>query len=391
MTARPSPAEVGLTALLVVFMLFGTHGSAQGQEDTLRDIDVGGFVLAGAGAAALAARRIAPRATVLASGLAAAVFLGAGYPFGPVLFALALATLSAARRLPVAESLPACAAAVGILVTGMLARFAQEPGWGAGAAVLSTTGWAVVPWSIGAVLRMRSEGRIRTRREESERAVNDERLRIATEVHDVAGHGLAVIAMQAGVALHVLERRPEQARIALEEIRAASTEALDGLRATLDHLRVPDAEGPRTPGPPGLDAVDKLLERIRRAGLDITLTEIGVAVELPEGTSQAAYRIVQESLTNVLRHASASRATVALRWTAGFVIITVTDDGCGTADAEGAGIAGMRRRADELGGILAAGPLPHGGYEVRATLPNGRPGGRWRIEGGGPADAEITE
>jgi signal transduction histidine kinase len=243
--------------------------------------------------------------------------------------------------------------------------------------LLAGTAWLGAPWAVGALIRMRSEGRIQSRREEATRAADAERLRIAAEVHDVAGHGLAVIAMQAGVALHVLDRRPEQARIALEEIRAASTEALDGLRASLDSLRTPGADAPLTPGLPGLAELPALVERIRRAGMAVELTATGQAVPVAPALDHAAYRIVQESLTNVLKHAGpASRAWVRLQWRPDALELSVLDDGRGAAamvdgDGRGQGVLGMAERAKLHGGHLEAGPRAGGGFGVHAALPYG--------------------
>jgi signal transduction histidine kinase len=301
------------------------------------------------------------------------VFLGAGYAFGPVLLALALAAFSAAARLPLARSAPLGAAMLAATVAGLAVRVARSAD-GDVAVLLTSAAWLAVPFCVGAVVRLRAEAAARARAEAAGRAVAGERLRIAAEVHDVAGHGLSVIAMQAGVALHVLDRRPEQARVALQEIRAASLEALDGLRAALSDVRTDSA--PTAPGPPGLDGLDALLDRIRAAGLAVSLDVTGTPARLPADADRAAYRIAQESLTNVLRHAGATRARVELSYGPDGLGLRVRDDGHGGTGAPvtpgavaGSGIAGMRRRAADAGGTLAAGPCPGGGFEVAARLP----------------------
>nr|WP_246401341.1 sensor histidine kinase [Jiangella mangrovi] len=204
---------------------------------------------------------------------------------------------------------------------------------------------------------------------------------MAQELHDSVGHGLAVIAMQAGVALHVLERNPEKVRAALEAIRDTSKSSLDGLRAELQVLRSPVTDAaPRRPVA-GLSEVGVLLDRIRAGGVEVTADLSGADGDLPPDVDVAAYRIVQESLTNVLRHAAATRAEVRIRRSDGELLLDVSDDGVGarpraepqltpsSPDGSGTGIAGMRARAEALGGRLQAGPRTGGGFAVHARLP----------------------
>ncbi|MBA3744694.1 histidine kinase [Sporichthya sp.] len=366
---RPPIADVAAAVLLVGFTLIGTHeATRQQQDDVLRELDLLGYFLAGIAAAILSARRITPVGTLAVSGLAVSAYLAAGYAYGPILLALGFATLSAAALLPMARSLPAIAVMAAVVTTGAAIRVARDPDAPGAQGMLAGIAWLVLPWSIGTVLRMRTEGRIRTRHEEAARAADAERLRIAAEVHDIAGHGLAMIAMQAGVALHVLERKPEQARIALEEIRAASTEALDGLRATLDSLRTRGAEAPLTPGLPGVADVPPLVERIRRAGLSVELQLTGDPAAVPATVGHAAYRVAQESLTNVLRHSEATHSVVHVNANDGEVTVSVLDNGTVTPGPEGSGIAGMRARVEALGGTLSARPRETGGFGVEAVF-----------------------
>jgi signal transduction histidine kinase len=365
LSARDVLPALGLT----LFTLAGTHGAAA-HHPSSTDYTLA-YVLAGIAAATILARRLAPAPMLLlCSGLVSA-YLAADYVFGPVFIALGVVSFAAARHLPADRARTVWPAALGVLAVGLAIRFARDPGWGAAIGLTASTGWLIVPWSVGTQRRLHREVRLRAKQDEAERAVTTERLRIAAEVHDVAGHGLAVIAMQAGVALHVLDRRPEQARVALEEIRAASTEALDGLRATLGELRTADGTAPRTPGAPGLDALPALCDRIRRAGLAVDLDVLGAAPDPAASGKLGAtvYRIVQESLTNVLRHANANRASVTLIWSAQDLVLRVTDDGVGAVGAPGAGLAGMRERAARLGGTLDTGPAPGGGFAVTAVLP----------------------
>jgi signal transduction histidine kinase len=196
---------------------------------------------------------------------------------------------------------------------------------------------------------------------------------MAQELHDSVGHELAVIAMQAGVALHVLDRDAVRAREALEAIRATSRSSLDNLRAELDVLRTPRSESaPRRPAARLAD-VDVLVERIRSGGVDVE-TRIDDGGGLPPEIDAAAYRILQESLTNVLRHSGSRVARVRVHREDGQLLVRVLDDGPVRADANlptgaGTGIPGMRARAEDLGGTLNAGPQPGGGFEVTARLP----------------------
>jgi signal transduction histidine kinase len=208
--------------------------------------------------------------------------------------------------------------------------------------------------------------------EQARRRADDERLRVARELHDVVSHSIAMINFRAGVALHVLERRPEQAREALTAIRQASAGALQELRATLGVLRQP-AGGERSQASlPGLAQLEELVAGAAGAGPPVALVVDGEPADLPPAVDLAAYRVVQESLTNVVRHAGAARATVRVAFGPADLVVEVTDDGVGApADLSsgGHGIAGMRERVAALGGELQAGPGPLGGFRVRARLP----------------------
>jgi signal transduction histidine kinase len=230
-----------------------------------------------------------------------------------------------------------------------------------------------------AELRDRAERAERTREEEARRRVVEERMRIARELHDVVSHSIGVISVQAGVAAHLLERRPDKAGKALATIRQASDEALDELHAMLGVLRQPDGDAPLSPAP-GLAQLDALVAMAEGAGLRVDVDARGAA-NLPSAVDLAGYRIVQESLTNVVRHAGATRATVTVAADGDTLVVEVCDDGTGApaaADGNGngtrQGIVGMRERARALGGTLEAGPRPEGGFRVSARLPVG--GGR---------------
>lgn len=207
-----------------------------------------------------------------------------------------------------------------------------------------------------------------------------ERLRVAREVHDLVGHGLTVINLHAGVALHLAHERPDQAEAALATIKATCQTVLAELRGALGVFRHPDAGVPAA----GLDQLGDLAEAMSASGLTVQLDVVGQRPPLAAATELAAYRIVQESLTNVLRHAGRATATVRVRYSALTVALEIVDDGGShagggrtsrghgrTAASGGLGIIGMRERAAALGGALEAGPRQGGGFQVLAQLPTG--------------------
>ncbi|MDF1605994.1 sensor histidine kinase [Nocardioides sp. YIM 152315] len=307
------------------------------------------------------------RAAVLLSGVAVGGYFAAGLENGPMFLALPLALLAASLRHRPRVLLPAGVAAVVLAVTGLVVRaangdggpqvFWQSVGVAAMSSVAAFGGW----WLV-------DRGRMRA--ELAGRAATEERLRMAQDLHDGVGHGLAVIAMQAGVALHVLEKDPTAARRSLEAIRDTSRESLESLRAEL--ARMSGSEAPRR-ATPGLADLDPLLERVRAGGLAVERR--GDPGALEGAADHTAYVVVQESLTNVLRHARATRAAVVLERTDVGLTVIVSDDGVGAAAAVGQdggmGIAGMRSRVEALGGTLQAGPDATG-FRVRAQIPVAR-------------------
>jgi signal transduction histidine kinase len=235
-------------------------------------------------------------------------------------------------------------------------------------------GWSVQSRRLRTdALEQRAEALEREREEESRRAVADERLRIAQELHDVMAHSMSVIAVQAGAGMHVVDDDPAEAKRALENISATSRSTLTELRRLLGVLR--DAEGGATYEPAaGLDELSGLVRSVSEAGVPVSVSVDGSLDELPPGVGFTGYRIVQEALTNVLRHAGPSSASVAVRHADGSLHIEVRDDGRGvngrSAEA-GHGLAGMRERVAVYGGSLEAGPQPGGGFAVVAELPYG--------------------
>ncbi|MGW1553239.1 sensor histidine kinase, partial [Streptomyces sp. NPDC002346] len=195
----------------------------------------------------------------------------------------------------------------------------------------------------------------------------EERLRIARELHDSLTHSISIVKLQAGVAVHLARKRGSEVEPALLAIQEASGEAMRELRATLEVLRT-DVVEPGT----GLDRIDELAERARTAGIALSVTVTGVERTLPSDVDRAAYRIVQEALTNVARHADRARTTVEIVYGEHVLTVSVDDQGpCAPGDAvtAGTGLTGMGERVRALGGTLAAAPRPAGGFSVRAELP----------------------
>ncbi|MFE5038217.1 sensor histidine kinase [Streptomyces sp. NPDC056683] len=216
-----------------------------------------------------------------------------------------------------------------------------------------------------------------TREAEARRRVAEERVRIARELHDVVAHHITLVNAQAGVAQHLVRTDAEKAYRALGAIKETSRAALEELRATVGLLRYSDDDTPLSLVPaPGLDDLDDLVDGFRKAGQDIRLDKTGRPRQLAPSTDLAAYRIIQEALTNTHKHAGAALARVTLSYGDQTLQITVTDNGHGTAKqgpGTGHGLIGMRERATAFGGTLAAGPEPHGGYRVHAELPLPQP------------------
>jgi signal transduction histidine kinase len=330
-------------ALLDILVLTDPHRDEDGWLSLL------GLLVAAGSAIALVWRRSHPE-PVLAGTLAASAYLLllAPYLVFPVPALVAMWSLTTAR--PPRRSLPALA---GVLAVTTLALRAGTPDdtWFSMAV-------AVALWALAEAVRSRRAAIV----EASRRAAGEEQARIARELHDVIAHSVSVIVVQAAAANDVFDARPDQARTALGSIEAAGRETLRELRQLLGAVTGPA---------PGLDRLAELAEPLRAAGLAVTVAgPDGPAV--PAGVGAPAYRIVQEALTNTLRHAGATRASVLVRQVGGALELDVRDDGRGgpvPAATGGRGLAGMRERAVALGGTLDAGPLPDGGFGVRARLP----------------------
>jgi signal transduction histidine kinase len=227
-------------------------------------------------------------------------------------------------------------------------------------------------WAVGRLIRWRRALQAESARRLARDAVADERLRIARELHDIVGHSLSLIAVKATVANHIAEERPAETRAALQTIEKTSRSALVEIRRLLDVLREDDDPAAELAPSPGAADLPDLVERLRSAGLRIDL-ELSGTEELPTAVGLTVYRIVQESLTNVIKHAEAGRCRVTVRAGDGTVHIEVTDDGRGRQPSRkrrgGQGLIGMRERVTMYGGRLSADTRPEGGFQVVAAIP----------------------
>lgn len=355
-------SDIALALAATVFSVLATvltHGFSSGG----RSLDALGVALAGGVGVVLVARRRWPVATLGAATVFITSYLLLNYPYGPIFFVYTIAVYSVARYLPLAKATPVAGAALALLLTHLITNTASLPNvWG----VLPASAWVLAPFAVGTLVRTRREATERSRAEAIREHVSDERLRVAQEVHDVVGHGLAAIKMQADIALHLLAKKPEQAEVALAAISRTSSAALDELRATLTVVRGQE----RMPSP-GLDQLPELRERMGDAGLDVQVDTTGTVRRLPAAVDFAGYRIVQESLTNVLRHSEVKQATVHVDYDTDQVVLVIANPApAASARTNGFGIPGMRERVTSLGGEFSAGPSD-GRFEVRAAIPTG--------------------
>ncbi|WP_346535391.1 histidine kinase [Micromonospora sp. DPT] len=352
---------VGVAAALLVAGL--------SEQQSATHVDLLGYALLAAGGLALAARRRAPVPVLAVTGLCAVGYQVAGFdvPAVAYLFAVYAAVRAGHRIITVAASvtllaaLPLAALASGLHDAGE--AFAQARG-------ALEIAWLIAAGAAGEALRQaerRADEAERTREETARRRADEERLHIARELHDSLTHQISVIKVQAEVAVHVARKRGEPVPEALLAIREAGREAARELRATLEALRDDD-----TTPPHGLDHLPELVERAGRTGLEATLTIEGQRHDVPAAVGRTAYRIVQESLTNIARHATAATASVRIDCRPDVLAIQVDDDGRATPDTApmpGVGLLGMRERVTALGGRLRAEPRSEGGFTVQAELP----------------------
>ena len=347
------------------------------------------YLLVALPAVALAWRDRAPVA-VFAVAAAAAVGWAAfgqidGAALVPVIVAIFWVALTRPRQVALAAGLTGAAA---IFVTeGTLGPFGWLGGpnatmWPELLAAGAVGGYVAARRQWLAAERDRAARAAQLREEETRRRVDAERMRIARELHDVVAHSMAMINVQATAAAMLLAEDPAGTAAAIQAIRGASKSGLRELRAILKVLREADGDGtPASLGAPSLRDIQALADATTAAGTHVTVRSGDLAAPVPAPVALAAYRVVQESLTNVVRHASGAAATVAIRRDGDDLLVGISNDaapgvsagsapgGGAFSDGAGAGLAGMRERAAALGGTLAAGPRPGGGFEVLATLP----------------------
>jgi signal transduction histidine kinase len=347
---------------------WGRCRSAQG-------LDPGAYLLLAIGPVALLLRRRFPVGVLAVVFTATIVYAVIGYPAGPIFLALTVAFVTVV--IGGHRSIGVLTVIVGwALFLWLPAAFGRGDVPTLGEAV-ALAAWLAVLLAVAELVRGRRErtAALRLGREqEVRRRAEEERLRIARELHDVLAHNISLINVQSGVALHLLEQQPEQARSALSIINEASADALREVRSVLGVLRGVDEQVPRTPTA-GLAQLDELVSRSAAAGVEVQVEVDGRRRHLPTSVDLAAFRIVQESLTNVARHSRAHAARVRLGFSESELTVQVDDEGVGRVPAGqgdgggGNGIAGMRERAAALGGALDAGPRRDRGFRVWASLP----------------------
>lgn len=357
---------VWLPALLTgLVQLAGTLGARRRFPELQHGPVTGyGMALLLAGPVLLLARRRYPVSVLIAVLAVTVAYLHAGFRPGPVFLAPVIAFVTAASTGPRWRTYPLP------LIGWTLIVLLRSPPAGAAGAIAA---WLLVLLAVAEGLRQRHsslEARSQRAAAVQRDAASRERLTIARELHDVLAHSLSMINVQSAVALELLDAQPERAGPALQAIKDASRQAISDVHALVATLRTPDAREPLTPTA-GMSDLDGLVGAVRSAGLSVRTSVGGDARAIPAVVDTAAARIVQESLTNVLRHSSAGTATVMVTYGADTLVVVVEDDGrpVHAAASGGSGIPGMQERARALGGDVSARPKPGGGFRVHATLP----------------------
>jgi signal transduction histidine kinase len=364
-------ADLALALIVGVVAVVGTHFAGQNQPDQ-RAFDAGALALIAAAAAALVFRRQYP-GWVLTFALGTTLLYVLGdYPKGPnfliIIIAFFTAVMQGRRYLAWAVL-----AAEFVLFPWLPSLLGNEPA-PTSAKMLGIAGWLLVLATVAEMAHIRQQRRMRIREEAARLRAGEERLRIARELHDVLGHTISLISVQAGVALHLMDKQPEHARVALAVIKDASKDALRELRSVLDVLRQVHEEPPRSPSP-GLASLSELISRSSDAGLQVHTEVSGDLNGLPASVDLAAFRIVQEALTNVMRHSGQASSSVHVSCNGQELTLRIDNevgkDGSRDRIGPGQGILGMQERATALGGAVEAGPRPDGGFRAA-----GRPQGQ---------------
>jgi signal transduction histidine kinase len=367
------PMELIVALAVGVVQIGGTLSMAQFHEER-EPVDALAIALLTLGPAALYVKRRIPVAVLCITIVTTTVYLLLDYPAGPIflspIVAFVIAVLQGHRR---AAWLALGLGYVSFFWVPSVVGDRPDPSVGK---ALGTAAWLLVLAAVTEIVAYRRERAREAERARSQQALaraGQERLRIARELHDVLAHNVSLINVQAGVALHLLDEQPERARPALEAIKQASSDTLRDVRSVLGILRRPDEQPPRAPTP-GIAGLDELISRTSAAGIEVRREISGEPRAMPASVDLAVYRIVQEALTNVARHADPAAAVVRLSYGEDAITIEVDDDGRHASSANGAsgnGIAGMRERVVALGGEFSAGPRPDAGFSVRARLPLG--------------------
>jgi signal transduction histidine kinase len=372
----------GVLALLLMVGVAQVAGLIGPEARDASGLEIG---LGMAASAAVCLRRLWPMPVLAVVAILVGITTGLGQSFVPVpIIAFPMATVAMERGRRV--SLLALGATEVAVIAGSAAALAVGPDSGGSSTIIV----AAAAWFIGDSIRARriyvrgiAEQAERRIRDESERALAEERTEIARELHDVVAHGMSVIAVQAGVGRHVIESRPDEAAKALDAIQMTSRSALGDLRRVLGLLRRDgDRQAAQLEPSPGLRELRSLVEQVRSTGVTVEMEVKGEAVGLPEGMDLTAYRIVQEALTNVVKHAGGATASVVVEFRPDALVIEVTDSGPGSdgrvvtpvgspGSSVGAhhGLIGMRERVALFDGTLELRSTPGAGYEICASLP----------------------
>ncbi|GAA3581593.1 sensor histidine kinase [Kribbella ginsengisoli] len=361
--------RVLLPAAVTIIAVFGSFGASNNQ-DGRRHGDWLMVVLVMIGSVSLYWLRSHPVPVVWATVGSTLVYMLMQYGYGPVIFSFVIAVFTVIRT---GHRLAGWIGLVTLYAGHVLGRLVLGlSGQGIYQVLLVGTCFVVLGFTAELFRghRERVMAANKTRREAELRRAGEERLRIAQELHDVVAHHISLINVQASTALHLVDRQPEQAGPALAAIKDASKEALVELRSIVGVLRQSDESAPRQPVA-GLDRLDHLISRTSMAGLEVHAIVHGDPRPLPTSLDRAAFRIIQESLTNVVRHAKATAATVRIQYGEETLVLQVDDDGSALTGPprEGNGIVGMRERATALGGTLTASRTPTGGLRIVANLP----------------------
>jgi signal transduction histidine kinase len=362
-------SDVAFALIVGALAIVGTYLVGQHQPDR-RALDVGALALLAAGAAALVFRRQYPGWVLLFVKGITLLYVLLDYPKGPNFLPLIIAFFIAVmqgRRLLAWAVL----AAEFVLFPWLPYVLGNEPA-PTSSGMVGLAGWLLVLATIAELAHVRQQRSIRTREEETRRRAGEERLRIARELHDVLGHNISLISVQAGVALHLMDQQPEQARVALSVIRDASKEALRELRSVLDVLRQVHEAPPRSLSP-GLAGLSDLVSRASEAGLQVHTEVSGNLKGLPASVDLTAFRIIQEALTNVMRHSGQTSSSVQITCNEHELTLRIDNEVAREASRDGSGpgqgILGMKERATALGGVVEAGLRPDGRFRVFARLP----------------------